>query len=108
MTFTRVEDRKIKIRSVDQKHPVKRTQRKQPLKAKKTKLSVGPGRQKMQRWVSDDDQFEIRKISGKFKVFDRRWMYADAKMRDDPKLIGGAVTFEQAIEIAEEAQAAPI
>jgi hypothetical protein len=102
MTFTQVEDRKVKIRSVDQKHPVKRTKRPQPVKAKKTRLSAGPGRQKIKVWLGDNEQFEIRGYSGKFKVYDRRWMYGADEMPDDPKLIGGAVTFEQAVEIAEE------
>ena len=84
MKFNRVEDRKVKIRLVDQKHPVKRTQRKQPLKAKKTKLSV-----------SDRDG---RKCNGGSATM----MYGAGPMPDDPKLIGGAVTFEQAVEIAEE------
>jgi len=76
---------------------VKRTHRKQPVKAKKTKLSAGPGRQQTQTWISNDGKFEIRKISGKFKVYDRRWMYGAAPMPDDPKSIGGAVTFERTL-----------
>jgi len=54
------------------------------IEAKKTKLSV-----------SDRDG---RKCNGGSATM----MYGAAPMPDDPKLIGGAVTFEQAVEIAEE------
>jgi hypothetical protein len=96
MKFNLVEDRKVKIQKADLEHPVKHTQRKQPPKPKKTRDARSPGKQKNRIWISEDRDFEIHRYSGKHKLIDLRYCV--------PQLIKGGITFEQAVELAEEAR----
>jgi hypothetical protein len=113
MEFIKIEKKKLKIRSEDLKLRTKKTKHPQQLKAKKARVSGGPGKRVIDRWRSTDERFEIQQIS-KFK-FDILDLWSPPAMDLSPEMglspekapafvkpFCSATTFELAILAAEE------
>ena len=102
MNFQPIEGPRLKVVTVDHKHPVKMSNKPAKKKANKTQLPAGGGNHKVDQEVSDDGRYLIMRPRRKWKTFRR----TDNDAPAGPgkffawELIGGAEIREQAIQCA--------